>query len=149
MRSILEKHFNCAEYYEMFEDCGFAVVPLEGPPSSEVDFDAFLFTLKIMLPRDAKLVTAGGCGIHMNPLRDEYSMTFASKKWPKLDGGADIPRLHSIRLREAERSPSIWDQILPKRIREYIKGVRCARSAGHSWRYSFYCAGAFRYLGSQ
>lgn len=146
MRSILQKHFDCAEYYEMFEGCGFMVVPLEGCPAREVDLDAFLFTVKTMLPSDAKLVTAGGCGIHMSALSGEYLMTFASKQWPKLAGGADIPRLHPIRLTEAPCSLSFWDRIIPRRIREFIKGVRCARSAGHSWRYSFYCARAFRFL---
>lgn len=146
---MLEQHFKCAEYYEMFEGCGFRVVPLEGCLTKEADLDAFVFLVKTMLPSDAILVTAGGCGIYKSPFGEKYSITFASKEWPKLDGGADIPKLHPVTLREADHSESIWDRIVPKRIREYIKGVGLARSAGHSWQYSFYCGRAFRFLNSQ
>lgn len=108
MRSVLEKHFECAEYTsDMRKEFGFMIVPLEGRPTREVDLDAFLFTVKTMLPSDAKLIMmVDGRGIAMSA-RGEYFMILASKNWAKVAEGANIPRLHPIRLREALAPPGI------------------------------------------
>lgn len=150
MQSTLQKHFECLDEYDFWrlhKDWGFMVVPLSERPAREVDFDAFVFMLKMILPADAKMLVMGGNAIRMSAVNGEYSMLFTSKGWPRGSEGSDIPRLQPITLREAsQRASSFWGRIVPKRIRELIKGVRCARSSGHSWRYSFYCARAFRFL---
>jgi hypothetical protein len=146
--SVVQRHFECIDEWDLgdrYKDWGLMVVPLTRELHDAVDLDAFLFTVKTMLPKDAKLVVLSGIAIRMSALGREFSMLFASEEWVRGPGGSNIPRLHPVQLSEAPR-PTFWDQIIPKRIREYIKGVRCARSAGHSWRYSFYCGRAFRFL---
>lgn len=148
MRSILQRYFESIDEWDIwraYKDWGLMVVPFTGQLLGAADLDAFVFTIKTILPDDAKLVMVGGCGIQVSALSSESWMVFASKQWARVAEGESIPRLHPVELRQAP-APSFWDGIIPKRIREYIKGVALARSAGHGWRYSFYCGRAFRFL---
>ena len=57
-----------------------------------------------MLPADAKLVAIDGASFRMSPMRDEYSVVFASKSWPQCEEGAILPELQPIFLLDAPTS---------------------------------------------